>query len=747
MRLYLIVIAVIVLISWGYRQVYLYFQEPYYEAKAGVLDLRGHDWQKNPTVYLHGEWNFRRRFSNGNWDTLIKASVPGLWNELDLDENFNRGIGIGEYQLTILKNRVEAPLAMMINDYLPSTYQLYGGTGKQAFIKVGNITRDSSNNIAAYGPRWLSLPHEFSRKDTLHLSMVVANHHHRKGGMGKNIEFGKDHTIRMAFNRRAAIEVVIASILFIFGLFNISLYFLFAREKIFLYFGLFCVATLVRIISSNQSVMHFVWPEAPWHIVQRMRYTSVSFGYLFIVCCFREIMPKYIHPKVFRWLVVLGAGLTLVLLVVSSYGASQLNMLLLAYAFIVIVYLVQQGIRYWQDGNISGSPLLIGGLMYIVCGIHDFLQGSNLIHGQFYSAYGLLALAIMQGVLVIRKFAKIYQTNNVLAKDLQVSNQKLTEAANLLENKVKERTEKLAKQNQQLRVLQAYKHQMTSALVHDLKNPLQIIIGRNQRETGDRVTLQASQRMLLFIQNLLDIDRAKSKGLPLRLEPLRLVDLLKESIERLAPFAQDQQINIDVAVDTLLFVYANRLLTERILDNVIHNGIKYSPSQGVVSISAVMTQQYVCVNIVDQGPGIKEEDRALLFKAYRGERNAKDAHGLGLSFVKTAMEEMGGSISFEPNADSSGSRFMLSFHKNQQVNSSQAFPSLSKAERDIFSKIANALLNTTIYDASTIKLYLSELPDDGNFLPLKETLLRCSFAGNRVDFVACIQQNMAEDEL
>ena len=747
MRSYLVVIAVIVLISWGYRQIYQYFHTPYYEAKAGILDLRGHDWQKTTIIHLNGEWNFRRRFSNGNWDTLVKAPVPGLWNDLNLDESFNSGIGIGEYQLTIIKNQVDTPLAIMINDYLPSTYQLYGGTSKQSIIKVGKITRDSSNSIASYGPRWLTLPREFSRQDTIYLRMVVANHHHRKGGMCKFIEFGTEHPIRKAFNRRAAVELIIASILFFFGLFNVSLYFIFAREKIFLYLGLFCIATLVRIITSNQSVMHFVWPEASWSVVQRMRYTTVGAGYLFMLLCFRDIMPQYIHQKATRWLVSLGGILILTLLMVSNYGASQLNILLPAYAFIVVVYLLHRGISYWQDGNITGSPLLIGGLLYIICGVHDFLFGSNLIYGQYYSAYGLLVLAIMQGVLVIRKFAAIYQTNNVLAKDLQVSNQKLTEAANLLEDKVKERTRKLAKQNQQLRVLQDYKNQMTSTLVHDLKNPLQIIIGRNQRETGDRVTLQAGQRMLLFVQNLLDIDRAKSKGLTLRLESLRLVDVVQESLERLLPFAKLQQIHIRVAVDSQLMVHVDRLLTERIFDNIIHNAIKYSPEQGEISIIAMPTQQYTVVKIIDQGPGIGEEESGLIFETYQTTTDRKGAHGIGLSFVKVALEEMGGNITFEPNASAPGSCFALSFPRYVSAIAPAPLPILNEEEKIVFSTVAEALLALTIYDTSTIKSHLSKLPDRGNFLALKEAILRRSFTGDQIGFVACIQQNTVRDEL
>lgn len=747
MRLYLVIITIIVLISWGYRQVYQYFQAPAYEAKAGVLDLRGYDWQKEPVLRLNGEWNFRPKPSNGNWDTIVEAEVPGLWNDLNLNESFNSGVGVGEYSLTILKNRTEASLAIMINDYLPSTYQLYVGNSNQALISVGHLSRDSSSSTASYGPHWQKLPLKFSRQDTLHLRMVVANHHHRKGGMCKYIEFGTDQPIRMAFNRRVAVELIIASILFFFGLFNIALYFIFARETIFLYLGLFCLATLIRIIASNQSVMHFVWPDAPWNIVQRMRYTSVSAGYLFMVLCFRGIMPLHIHEKATRWLVSLGGMLILIFMVASTYGASQLNILLPAYAFIVVVYLIHGGIRYWQDGNITGSPLLIGGLLYIICGVHDFLFGSNLIYGQFYSAYGLLVLAIMQGVLVIRKFAKIYQANNELAKDLQVSNRKLTEAANLLEDKVQERTQKLAEQNQQLRVLQAYKNQMTSTLVHDLKNPLQIIIGRNQRETGDRVTLQAGQRMLLFVQNLLDIDRAKSKGLTLRLESLRLADIVKESLERLSPFAEHQQIRLRVVVDPQLMVHVDRLLTERIFDNVIHNAIKYSPAQGEVSILATPRQQYIIVEIKDQGPGIREEESGLIFEAYQAKTATAGAHGVGLSFVKVALEEMGGNITFESNADSSGSCFILSIPKQINTVTSTLLPILNEEEKSVFSTIAKALLAVTIYDTSTIKSQLNKLPNQGNFPRLKETILHLSFTGDRVGFINCIQQNMLKDEL
>lgn len=748
MRLYLFIIVALVLISWGYLQVYQHLQAPQYVAKDGTLDLRGHNWRKAPIVRLDGEWNFRRKLANNDWDTtVVKAKVPGLWNDLRLDSNFSRGIGVGEYSLTVLKDRVPVPMAIMVNDFLPSTYQLYGGTDKRAFIKVGTIASDSSQSTASYGPRWLMLPRQFSIPDTLQLRMVVANHHHRKGGMSKSIEFGIDGPIRMTFNRRAAVELIIAGIFFFFSLFNICLYAFFAREKIFLYLGLFCLGAFIRIISANQSVMHFVWPNAPWSIVQRMRYVSVSFNYLLILGCFREVMPEYIRSKPFRWLGYLGVVIVLLFLLASNYRASQLNVLLLGYAFIVVIYIIHRGIEYWQDGQIAASALFVGGLLYIIFGVHDFLVGSNIIYGQYFSAYGLLILAIMQSNLVIRRFAEIYQANGVLVESLQASNQKLVEATNLLESKVQERTEKLVEQNQQLRALQAYKHQMTSTLVHDLKNPLQIIIGRNQRVDGDRITLQASQRMLLFIQNLLDIDRAKSRGLKLRLELLRLVDVLNESVERLSPFALQKQVIIRIAIDEQLFVQSDRLLTERIFDNVIHNAIKYSPVRGLVTITGAVASENILVKIIDQGPGISEEERGRVFTAYKAEKSSAGAHGLGLSFVKTALEEIGGSIMFAPNEGAPGSCFTLSFPQSRPMKASTSLPVLNRAESTVFAIVAKRLLATTIYDTSTIKLYLDELPDEGGFSGLKEALLNWSFAGNQEDFVACIQENMIEDEL
>jgi len=119
-------------------------------------------------------------------------------------------------------------------------------------------------------------------------------------------------------------------------------------------------------------------------------------------------------------------------------------------------------------------------------------------------------------------------------------------------------------------------------------------------------------------------------------------------------------------VDRPTPVSADRDLTKQCMINLAENAMKYSPPNREVTLQIEETEDTVRVNIIDQGYGIRNEDLNNIFqKFFRSSSEETEdikGSGLGLSFVKEAVEAQGGQIAVT-STYGQGSTFSLVFPK------------------------------------------------------------------------------------
>ncbi len=216
---------------------------------------------------------------------------------------------------------------------------------------------------------------------------------------------------------------------------------------------------------------------------------------------------------------------------------------------------------------------------------------------------------------------------------------------------------------EQLAKANSDKNKFLGMAAHDLRNPLASIrglaefladpdIGPLNAEQLDLVqTIQsASQSMLRLVNELLDISVIESGELQLTKAPTNIVRLVEKSVRLaridaskklttiiLAPGAGDtESINIDADKIT------------QVTDNLISNAVKYSPLGAMIHVVVVFKNQTCRVCVRDEGPGIPENERSLLFKDY-GRLSAKPtggekSTGLGLAICRKIVESHHGEI-------------------------------------------------------------------------------------------------------
>src|SRR4029077_9496607 len=122
-----------------------------------------------------------------------------------------------------------------------------------------------------------------------------------------------------------------------------------------------------------------------------------------------------------------------------------------------------------------------------------------------------------------------------------------------------------------------------------------------------------------------------------------------------------QHVEIDVAVDADT-VRADPSKLHDVLRNLVVNASTYAPERSLIRIVARRERQFIAIDVLDEGPGIPEEDLTRVFERfYRVDKSrARDpgGTGLGLAIVKHLVELHGGAVRVE-NREGGGARFTI----------------------------------------------------------------------------------------
>jgi signal transduction histidine kinase len=203
--------------------------------------------------------------------------------------------------------------------------------------------------------------------------------------------------------------------------------------------------------------------------------------------------------------------------------------------------------------------------------------------------------------------------------------------------------------------------EFTADAAHELRTPLTIL--RSRIDTlVDRATSKALHKdiegMARIVGQLLDIAELDT----LAIDPSERADLravAAEIAEFAAPLALAQGKSIALSgSEGPLWVNGNPEMLSRAIRNLTENAINYSPPGTTVEI---VLGDDGTISVLDEGPGIKEEERELIFRRFwRRDRRRAGSAGLGLSIVQRIADAHGTSVGVE-NRPTGGARFSLRF--------------------------------------------------------------------------------------
>lgn len=200
---------------------------------------------------------------------------------------------------------------------------------------------------------------------------------------------------------------------------------------------------------------------------------------------------------------------------------------------------------------------------------------------------------------------------------------------------------------------------LLSSVSHDLRTPLASIIGSSsslidldaslapsaRRELIQTIHEEA-ERLNRYVQNLLDMTRLGQGPISLRRDWIDVRDVVASVLERLKTALQTVRVDVSIAEDVPL-LHVHGALVEQAMFNIVHNAVRHSPANGVISLCVRRVEDRLVIDVTDQGPGIPPAERKKVFERFysvnRGDRTTEGI-GLGLAISLGLIGAHGGDI-------------------------------------------------------------------------------------------------------
>lgn len=302
--------------------------------------------------------------------------------------------------------------------------------------------------------------------------------------------------------------------------------------------------------------------------------------------------------------------------------------------------------------SFNGSILLFINLYFYVLGV---LSGSK---GDIYYLNFLLLVFYAAGLFVQyhnwkRKYHTLYelarQGNDIDIEELKGENLEEEILRSIINRKERNYCENLESKKEQIKELEEY----LSRWVHEIKLPISTLNMMLERIEDDKLNSDFKneiEKIKFLVNSVLYGSRATAAAEDISISEFQLQDIVKQAIKNNA-FMLIRN-NMEVKLENLdYFIFSDKKWILYVLDQLIHNAVKYAKVSGTVEFYGEKGDKYICLNMKDYGIGIAEEDIDRIFKkgftGSNGRNTTYKSTGMGLYFTKKILDKLGNSIEVE----------------------------------------------------------------------------------------------------
>ena len=231
-----------------------------------------------------------------------------------------------------------------------------------------------------------------------------------------------------------------------------------------------------------------------------------------------------------------------------------------------------------------------------------------------------------------------------------------------------------------LKAIDEMKTDFSNNITHELKTPIAVAYAANDAllnfdAANDpeimrdylKTSLDQLNHLSRLVEQILALTTEHQENLKLRMDNVNISDVVKELVN-IHQLKNNGKVKFDLQIDPKLTVFTDELHFSNIVSNLIDNAIKYSGSQPEVMIHAHRDDETLQISITDNGIGIAKVNLPFIFdRFYRvphGNLHDIKGYGLGLYYVKSMTERLGGRVSVQ-SQEGKGSTFSLIFNLEQ----------------------------------------------------------------------------------
>jgi signal transduction histidine kinase len=212
------------------------------------------------------------------------------------------------------------------------------------------------------------------------------------------------------------------------------------------------------------------------------------------------------------------------------------------------------------------------------------------------------------------------------------------------------------------------KDRVLDTVSHDLRTPLNgVMLWAEILKRGDPENKEAADAICRYVEaqkrlinDLLDASRMERGELRVEKKVVPLAKAVNAAVAALRPAAEERRVRLELDLHLEgVHVLGDAFRLEQVFWNLISNAIKFTPPEGVVTVSG-RADGFAEVEVRDSGQGIGPAFLSRVFEAYAQEQRAgRQGLGLGLAIVKQLVEAHGGSVRVESEGEGKGSRFFV----------------------------------------------------------------------------------------
>ncbi len=638
-RLYRVLLAAFLIFLSGCSQI---TQLP--TAHNGHLDLDQWDFDKFGPVRLDGQWEFY-------WEQLLDPDVlnstdaskipgylpiPGLWQKNIVNGKPLSAKGYATYRLKVSNIKAPLPDTIYITSAL-SVFSLYVngvdiGTG-------GRIGRDNESEHP--------LKHTFIARfspgaESLDIILQVSNFHNIQGGVNTPVWLGSNAQVSRMATRSWITTGILGGALLIMGCYHLILYGLRRQEPVNLYFGLFCALWALQTLFgvNGGCLMAELFPSLPWRLSIDM--TLLPYGLTTpLMVMFYHAMFRNRHTKKINLFYQLMGGIYISYIVLTPPNAFDGRVLFFVItSFSAILYLFFMFVTDLVRKNRDVIFLIPGYAILLMTGVNDLLHDTHRIDSVNLIPFGMLCFILFYSFLISYRFSKAFSTVEGLSLELK-------------------------DKNRELEKLDQLKDEFLAKTSHELKTPLNGIIGIAQSlkdttgvtRVSNSISLIVSSgtRLLSLINDLLDFSTLKNKELSLQAKPVNLRVLSDTVIQLSVSLLNEKDVVLENQIkQDFPNVFGDQNRIRQILFNLIGNAIKFT-HKGQIVIRASEQDEFARIEVKDTGIGIPAGQIETIFKSFEQAQGQEGENsggaGLGLSIAKELVELHGGTIGVTSQED------------------------------------------------------------------------------------------------